>query len=142
MRISDWSSDVCSSDLRSPFGYWGRSARNACRSATTRGTPAPTLRLRWERTSERGSDAGRSRATPAPGRRCVVQGCSWPSLLKRGTVFEPALVARVIRGGRRAPWRRPPVRREVSEIGSTWSRESVGKYGETWGVAETLKKKK
>src|SRR3546814_1394841 len=40
MRISDWSSDVCSSDLAAPQRPW-RSASRPSRSASGRGRPAP-----------------------------------------------------------------------------------------------------
>src|SRR3546814_8336968 len=65
MRISDWSSDVCSSDLAQRPGaartrrYRGPAARRARRPARTRRKPAPPLRAR--RTSV---DHGRPRRHP------------------------------------------------------------------------------
>src|SRR3546814_7474485 len=57
MRISDWSSDVCSSDLRRTAG--GRPRDDACR----RPAPRATLAGRWD-----ARDPSLSRRKPAPGR--------------------------------------------------------------------------
>src|SRR3546814_8615336 len=70
MRISDWSSDVCSSDLRR---RWGARAGGQDRAPPFRTAPPLTLRLRAWRVLHHRRSRARGHACPAWAGRDVAQ---------------------------------------------------------------------
>src|SRR3546814_17946468 len=130
MRISDWSSDVCSSDLENPLRrrQWTAKGTNRKQTSTLAGTPERRATL------ARGAEAVR-RTTRL--RENAVQTCrlsgSPPSarhtLSARRTTATGSSPGSPVNAGSD----RPP-------IGIESGREGVGHYGYFWVVAVPLKK--
>src|SRR3546814_8695003 len=86
MRISDWSSDVCSSDLREP---WSLQAHVRSRSTRREGL-SRVGRRRGSRTKDngplRGATRGRRQSDRRPGdaRLCVLGWPPWPANARLG----------------------------------------------------------
>src|SRR3546814_15855942 len=114
MRISDWSSDVCSSDLRA--------ARRATRSGWRRrdGNWRARCGGRWPRVRTDGLGAGRGRAASQEG---------------LGQAVRPAVLDRRFRAADDGE------RGDAAEVGRASGRERGCQYVSNSGVAGTLKKK-
>src|SRR3546814_1384311 len=94
MRTSDWSSDVCSSDLARGRRSSGHSSCNACRTGKTAGTKHPHAE------EEVGSDVelgGKGGCNPVTAQSGVV---SWPSptrMVLYGPILRPGGKGRNLR---------------------------------------------
>src|SRR3546814_18873630 len=98
MRISDWSSDVCSSDLHPASCIWSWRCPRPCMSGSCRREPArATVSLSVEHRLDIASDH--------PGWRCTEQPHMpkyYPTLDRKSVVEGKSVSVRVDHGGRRS----------------------------------------
>src|SRR3546814_19043937 len=120
MRISDWSSDVCSSDLahlphdiRGRRVAWGSRGRNDDRQGGASSDAPPSRRYNWG-TETDNRNAGKARAAHNPaasGTGAPVRPFPEPHQLPRPASSLSNRPTRAARGGDR--W--PPARKSVEE---------------------------
>src|SRR3546814_19630266 len=96
MRISDWSSDVCSSDLFPPLPLAGEGGGEGAGHGKSR-----TLPLTLSRKRERGSKVRPRPSSPSRSPRRCRRSCRTPARDRKSVVSGKSVSVRVDLGGRR-----------------------------------------